>query len=72
MDGTISSAEANQTFEQLAEPFRREIRVHCYRMMGSLHEADDLVQETYLRALRGAARFTPGTDLRARLAEYRR
>ncbi|MGA7109042.1 MAG: sigma-70 family RNA polymerase sigma factor [Terracidiphilus sp.] len=47
----------DQAFEQLAEPFRREIKLHCYRMLGSLHEADDLVQETYLRAWRSFSSF---------------
>ena len=42
-----SSLEQDRAFEQLAEPFRREINLHCYRMLGSLHEADDLVQETW-------------------------
>ncbi len=44
-------------FEKLAEPFRREIKSHCYRMLGSLHEADDLVQETWLRAWRSFSSF---------------
>jgi RNA polymerase sigma-70 factor (ECF subfamily) len=60
-----ASAQANQEFERLAEPFRREIKLHCYRMLGSLHEADDLVQETYLRAWRSFDSFEAGTSFRA-------
>src|SRR6266436_3259664 len=59
-----ASEHSDQAFERLAEPLRREIKVHCYRMLGSLHEAEDLVQETFLRAWRAHERFEGRTSFR--------
>ncbi|MGC5011177.1 RNA polymerase subunit sigma-70 [Streptosporangium sp. DT93] len=52
-------------FGALAERYRRELRVHCYRMLGSLEESEDLVQETFLRAWRRRETFEGRSTFRA-------
>jgi RNA polymerase sigma-70 factor (TIGR02960 family) len=52
-------------FAALTERYRRELHVHCYRMLASFDEAEDAVQETLLRAWRNLERFEEGTNFRA-------
>jgi RNA polymerase sigma-70 factor (ECF subfamily) len=52
-----------QAFALLIEPHRRALHLHCYRLLGSLHDADDALQETMLRAWRGSDRFEPRAQL---------
>ena len=55
---------ATEDFEDLAGRFRVELLAHCYRMLGSAEEAEDLVQETYLRAWRSYGSFDGRSSVR--------
>ncbi|MFD1540936.1 sigma-70 family RNA polymerase sigma factor [Nonomuraea guangzhouensis] len=52
-------------FNRLVRPLRRELHAHCYRMLGSTHDADDALQDALLRAWRGLARFEGRSSLRS-------
>jgi RNA polymerase sigma-70 factor (TIGR02960 family) len=65
-DDLISQARAGngEAFRALTEPYRRELQVHCYRMLGSFQDAEDALQETLLAAWRGFAGFEGRASLR--------
>src|SRR5215218_4508344 len=70
VSSTASAAVAARTgdeaaFAALVEPHRRELQVHCYRMVGSLEDSEDLVQETFLRAWRRRTTFEGRSSFRA-------
>src|SRR5919107_267358 len=52
-------------FRALTDPYRRELHVHCYRILGSVQDAEDVMQETLLAAWRGIAGFEGRASLRA-------
>jgi RNA polymerase sigma-70 factor (ECF subfamily) len=54
-----------QAFRALTDPYRRELQLHCYRMLGSMQDAEDALQETLLAAWRGLERFEERASLRA-------
>jgi len=57
IEATGQPIDDRLAFEHFTAAHRRELKLHCYRMLGSLHEADDLVQDTFLRAWRGRSDF---------------
>src|SRR6476469_9227167 len=57
-------AGSEDDFPQEAAGYRRELLAHCYRMTGSVHEAEDMVQETYLRAWRAYHAFEGRSSVR--------
>ncbi|WP_328876751.1 sigma-70 family RNA polymerase sigma factor [Streptomyces sp. NBC_00287] len=64
---TLERARAGdgQAFRKLTEPYRRELQVHCYRILGSVQDAEDLLQETLLAAWRGLEGFEGRSSLRS-------
>src|ERR1700678_2707653 len=66
-DSTLTLARAGdeQAFRELTEPFRRELQLHCYRIVGSTQDAEDLLQETLLAAWRGIDEFEGRSSLRS-------
>jgi RNA polymerase sigma-70 factor, ECF subfamily len=67
VDAVVAAARAGDesAFSTLVERHRRELQVHCYRMLGSFEDSEDLVQETFLRAWRKRASFQGRSSFRA-------
>ena len=61
---TRARAGDGEAFRALTEPYRRELQVHCYRMLGSLQDAEDALQDTLLAAWQGVARFEERASIR--------
>ena len=66
VERTLSRARAGdeEAFRELVDPYRGELQLHCYRILGTVQEAEDLLQETLLAAWRGLERFDGRSSLR--------
>jgi RNA polymerase sigma-70 factor (ECF subfamily) len=66
-DSLLDAARAGDeaAFERLVEPHRKELHAHCYRMLGSLHDTEEAMQEAMLRIWRGLGRFEERSSLRS-------
>jgi RNA polymerase sigma-70 factor (ECF subfamily) len=64
MPATVQSDPGSEEFALLADQFRPELLAHCYRMLGSVQDAEDQVQETLLRAWRGYGSFEGRSSMR--------
>src|SRR5258707_2361357 len=62
---TRAAQGEQEAFRELTDPHRRELQVHCYRILGSMQDAEDALQETLLGAWRGLERFEQRASLRA-------
>ena len=62
---TRARAGDEEAFGSLIEPYRRELQLHCYHILGSLQDAEDLLQETLLAAWRGLDKFEGRASIRS-------
>jgi RNA polymerase sigma-70 factor (ECF subfamily) len=65
MSSIATSAIDSDSFERLIGPYRAELHAHCYRMLGSVHDAEDALQDALLRAWRGLPQFEGRSSLRS-------